>query len=148
MVPKLIAADASQVGQGVVVIPMTSENMSSMSKLDDEVRATTVQQVDKWSTIVSSRWSHVEHINVLEVRSVHTAIRWVMSHHQSINRRVLLFSDSQVTVASIRKGRSSSHTLLRRLRYLSALLLSSGIRLVVRWIPSEVNPADEPSRSC
>ena len=79
---------------------------------------------------------------------MHTAIRWVMSHHQSINRRVLLFSDSQVTVASIRKGRSSSHTLLRRLRYLSALLLSSGIRLVVRWIPSEVNPADEPSRSC
>jgi hypothetical protein len=146
--PRLIATDASEIGQGVVAVQMDQNSLTEVSKLDDESRCVQVQQVPKWSTIVSSAWSEPEHINVLELRAIHTSIRWVLSHRHSITSRVLLFSDSQVAVCSVRKGRSSSHTLLRRLRYLSALLLSSGIKLVVKWIPTHINPADEPSRKC
>jgi hypothetical protein len=46
----------------------------------------------------------------------------------------------------LRKGRSSSPLLLRRLRAISAWLLASGLRLLLYWTPSEDNPADEPSR--
>ena len=102
-----------------------------------------------WQTLVSARWqSNDEHINQLELRSVSTAIRRVLSNPLSIRRRLLLLCDSQVAVAALAKGRSSSHRLLCRLRPLSALILSSGIQLFLRWIPSLFNPADGPSRSC
>jgi hypothetical protein len=101
-----------------------------------------------WSTIVSSPWTKgEEHINSYELRSATTAIRWALSFPQSVpHRRLLLVSDSQVAVGCLTKGRSSSHILLRRLRTISSLLLSSGLRLFCRWIPTEINPADEPSR--
>jgi hypothetical protein len=100
----------------------------------------------RWKTAISSRWKHSEHINVLECRAVLTALRWLLSRPSLLGRRVLLLSDSAVAVAALNKGRSSSFPLLRCLRSVSALLLSSGTRLIVRWIPSGANPADAPSR--
>lgn len=100
----------------------------------------------RWKTAVSSRWRRSEHINVLECRAVLTALRWLLSRPSLIGRRVLLLSDSAVAVAALNKGRSSSYPLLRCLRAMSALLLASGTRLMVRWIPSSANPADAPSR--
>jgi len=102
----------------------------------------------RWSTVVSSRWRFPEreHINPLELRALSTALRWVLSHPHSISTRLLLLSDSSVSVAAVSKGRSSSHQILRRLRYISSLVLASGLLLLPRWIPSTVNPADGPSR--
>jgi hypothetical protein len=100
-----------------------------------------------WRTIVSSPWRDAEHINVLELRALSTALRWTLSRPSSIGQRLLLFSDSMVVIGAVNKGRSSSQQLLRRLRFLSALLMASGIRLFLRWLPSEINPADGPSRA-
>ncbi len=99
-----------------------------------------------WRTIVSSGWSRSEHINVLEMRAACTAVRWVLSFPNAVGSRVLLLADSLVCVYGLLKGRSSSPPLLRVLRCLSAHLLSSGLSLVPRWIPSALNPADAPSR--
>jgi hypothetical protein len=99
-----------------------------------------------WSTIVAARWRAPEHINVLELRAIMTALHWTIKSPTCIGRRLLLLSDSTVATYAVAKGRSSSPLLLRRLRSLSSLLLSSGIQLCIRWIRSEVNPADEPSR--
>ena len=96
--------------------------------------------------MVAGPFRRSEHINDLELRSVCTAVRWVLTSPDSIERRVLLLSDSQVAVGALTKGRTSAHLLLRRLRPTCALLLASGIRLSVRWIPSKLNPADGPSR--
>jgi hypothetical protein len=105
----------------------------------------------EWRTLISSAWhsgiENEEHINSYEVRSVSTAVRRVLSQpHQSIRHRLMILSDSQVAVGCCSKGRTSSPTLLRRLRPLAALLLASGLQLFLRWIPSHLNPADEPSR--
>ena len=161
---RVLACDASLDGQGVVAtkdIPIQDVIHASQHcgvvVNSDPVNQTTINtslgllptNTDKhWSTIVSSPWTKSdEHINSFELRSATTAIRWALSFPQSLpNRRLLLLSDSQVAVGCLTKGRSSSHTLLKRLRTISSLLLSSGLQLFTRWIPSESNPADEPSR--
>ena len=94
----------------------------------------------------SAPWESPESINKLEVRAMSTALRWALSSSLSIRRRLLLLSDSQAAVGAITKGRTSSHPLLCRLRPVNALLLASGVQLFVRWIRSEDNPADAPSR--
>jgi len=129
---RAIATDASEWGQGVVATDMPSDfhNFSS----------------SKWTTIIASPWTREEHINILEVRSVYTAVRWVLSSLNCIRRRIYILCDSQVTVGCISKGRSSSNSLLPRLRQLASVVLASGVRLYLHWIPSELNPADGPSR--
>jgi hypothetical protein len=97
--------------------------------------------------IVASRWRWSEHINLLEVRAAHVAVRWVLRHALSGGMRVRLWSDSAVVVGALRKGRSSSPPLNRLLRAPAADLLRAGVSLDVDWIPSALNPADAPSRA-
>lgn len=99
-----------------------------------------------WRTIISSPWSGEEHINTLELRAALLAIHWVLSYPSSVNTRVFLLLDSTVAFFSIWKGRSSSPALLLVLRKLSALIMASGLLILPGWLPSELNPADAPSR--
>ena len=154
----VVACDASLSGQGVctAAVPvkhvvaaaahcgiLVGADEQKQAALNDAVLAAPT----RWSEIVAKPWKRQdEHINHLELRSVNTAVRWVLSSPQSIGRRVLLLSDSQVAVGCLTKGRSSSHRLLCRMRPTCALLLASGIQLRMRWIASHLNPADEPSR--
>ncbi len=96
--------------------------------------------------LVSSRWRDREHINILELRAVQTALRWATSRPAGVDCRLLLLVDSSVSVYALNKGRSSSRPMLRRLRAIAALVLASGLRVFTRWVPSKFNPADEPSR--
>ena len=100
----------------------------------------------RWTTIISKAWCFDEHINALELRAVLLAVHWVLTYPSCITRRVYILVDSTVAFFTVWKGRSSSPQLLLILRKLSALLLSSDMSLLPGWIPSEVNPADGPSR--
>lgn len=135
---RAVAVDASSTGLGVVATrrPADAEEARDFSELPE----------DGWQVIVASNWAYPDHINVLEVRAVATAVKWAIKHRESLGSRLRLYSDSLVAVGALSKGRSSSPTLLRRLRSVSAWLLASGMRLLLSWIPSELNPADEPSR--
>ena len=62
------------------------------------------------------------------------------------NKRVLIFTDSLVTLGALSKGRSSARQLLRVCRQAAAVQLGCRIRLYLRWVPSERNLADGPSR--
>ena len=99
-----------------------------------------------WSTIISYRWQREEHINCLEMRAAILAVRWALSCTDSAGTRVLLFVDSAVAYFVMRKGRSSSPRLNITQRRLAAHTLATGLALVPCWVPSENNPADEPSR--
>jgi hypothetical protein len=136
---RVVATDASEAGLGVVATKTPPDALLASNCNPSTVR---------WSTIVSAPWrrADAEHINILEARALCTAVRWALTFPHSICRRLLAFSDSQVVVFAASKGRSSSFSLLRRLRYLAALLLASGILLNLRWIQSEANPADSASR--
>jgi hypothetical protein len=141
---RVVASDASSVGLGVVAT--SDEPLIPHAAVVSPEEAAAVAESCNWHTIASSRWREEEHIKVLELRALSTAVRWVMSFRSAVGKRVLVLSDSHVVVGAVTKGRSSSPQLLRRLRALTALLLAGGIRLSLRWVPSELNPADEPSR--
>jgi hypothetical protein len=100
----------------------------------------------RWSTLVSKAWRADEHINVLELRAALLAVHWALSFPSALCSRVYLLLDSTVALFSLWKGRSSSGPLLLVLRRMSALLLAGGVSLLCGWLPSQVNPADAPSR--
>ena len=159
---RVIAVDASLDGLGVcatrdvhvhdVMAASSHSGVIHIDSRDDVVESLLDRPLltARWSTIVAAPWritdSH-EHINSLEMRSVSTAIRWVLSSPISIRSRLLLLSDSQVVVGALSKGRTSSFSLLCRVRPVCAFLLASGIQLYARWVASADNPADAPSRA-
>jgi hypothetical protein len=57
-----------------------------------------------------------------------------------------LVVDNSSTLGAVRKGRSPAHHLNREIARIQTALISVASWDVV-WIPSEENPADEPSRS-
>jgi hypothetical protein len=148
-----LATDASSSGFGVVATAFDASTTTAFAGFTN----TSVEDFARipshnWSTIISSPWRESlstprEHINVLELRAVTTSLRWVLSSPYSIRRRLLVFSDSTVVADAVSKGRSSSFQILRRLRYFSSLVLACGLQLYCRWLPSELNPADGPSRA-
>jgi hypothetical protein len=97
----------------------------------------------RWSTIISSAWRSPEHINALELRAVLLALHWALSYPSAHSSRVYLLVDSTVALFALWKGGSSSATLLMIVRKINALLMASGTALLIGWLPSAVNPADD-----
>jgi hypothetical protein len=141
-----VASDASSLGLGVVSAVLDQDVIMRLASAPPISPEPVNPGPASWSTIMSHQWGRQEHINVLELRAVSSAVRWVLSHPQSLCRRLLLLSDSQVAVGALSKGRSSSFQILRRLRFITAHVLAGGLQLYSRWIDSASNPADGPSR--
>lgn len=59
----------------------------------------------------------------------------------------MVLSDSMSAVLAISKGGSSARALNRVCRQLAAILLATNMFVSLRWLPSELNPADLPSRA-
>ena len=137
---RILATDACEYGGAVVSrpsiphdTPMTPNNM---------VPTLTAQH---WSTIIQHRWRFKEHINALELRSILLGLIWITSCKHT-DHRILLFTDSQVSLGVLTKGRTSAHTLLSVHKTIAALCLAAGLVLVPAFVPTQLNPADGPSR--
>jgi hypothetical protein len=145
--PYVVATDASSEGFGVVATVLKPGQCISLDQISGEDNSVFIKDLT-WHTIMSKPWVYKnEHINILELRTVILALKWVLSFKQSLGTRLLLVSDSTSVIGAARKGRTSAFRLLVRLRTLAALSLASGVRLVLEWCPSEFNPADYPSRN-
>lgn len=143
-----VASDASSTGLGVVALRGVTAAVPPGASVPgvSSVAATAVPPHCA-STVVSSRWRWAEHINVLELRAAHVALRWVLRHALPGGVRLSLWTDSAVVVGAMRKGRSGSTSLNRLLRAVASDLLRAGVSVDVDWIQSALNPADAPSRS-
>ena len=103
--------------------------------------------VEGWKTIHSSRHTR-RGCDILQYEaealgfSVHHVSRTLGAHHH----RVVCIVVNLALALSLGKGRSGSRRLLRALRRIAAVALACGLRLLVRWAPSERNVADRPSR--
>lgn len=101
-----------------------------------------------WAVALSGTWAEpgAEHINALEIRTAGYGVGWALRNICSFDGRFVLLTDSSVALGVLTKGRTSSFPLLRCVRRVNALLLATGVRPLVRYVESEANPADLPSR--
>ena len=60
--------------------------------------------------------------------------------------RIMCFSDSQVTIGAISKGRSHVPVINRLARRMAALMLGTRIKPYLRYVRTHRNNADGPSR--
>ena len=103
----------------------------------------------RWRVSVSGKWHDpgAEHINVRELRAALYGLRSAIAMGCRRNERVLVFVDSLVALGALDKGRTSSFHLLRRVRQIAALVLTTGVRPVYRYIETDWNPSDAASRA-
>ena len=102
----------------------------------------------KWSWKIAKgwKWKHKDHINVLEMEALYQSLRWKVRGGRVVNKRFLHLVDSQVVLGVVAKGRSSSHKLNRVVKKINLLLLGCHAYMLLGWVRTELNPADEPSR--
>ena len=83
---------------------------------------------------------------VLGGRATLHAIKHVLGRQSGFSKRHLVLSDYMSAIGAIGKGRGKTFGLRHVTQQIGALLLGSGSSVNLRWIPSEMNPADGPSR--
>lgn len=84
------------------------------------------------------------HITVKEMEAVLRALRSQESELRG--RRVLVLCDNAAVVRIIAKGSSKSPELMQRMRELFRWAVDQGVQLYAKWVPTDANPADAPSR--
>ncbi len=99
-----------------------------------------------WTPTMWGRWTHKEGILTLEARTVLKTLRRIALTRYGHSIRQLLLCDNMSVVLSIERFRSKNFKLLVIIRKIAAYFFSRNIFLAIRWIPSELNIADEPSR--
>ena len=99
-----------------------------------------------WSVVHGYSWKSTAHINALELQAVLNSVKWRLRKQHREPYRALHLIDSQVVCAIITKGRTSSYRLRRGLKQLNALLLASGMVLIIGYVNTDCNPSDVPSR--
>jgi hypothetical protein len=98
-----------------------------------------------WVTTDQVRWRYDEVIHNLEARMVVRAATQLTNVCLPGDHAVILCDNLAVVLAMSRR-RSKDFHLLRYTRQLAAISLASQITFHIRWIASETNPADLPSR--
>lgn len=99
-----------------------------------------------WVECFRTRWRVREHNNIGELRMVVSAVRHFARRSEGNSARVMVVTDSLVSLGCVAKGRSSSFPPSRLLRCLAAFCLAGQIKVYTRFVRSENNSADGPSR--
>ena len=103
-----------------------------------------VAQTLQYQLFLRRRVRRKRHINLLELESILEVEESLTSQRSDV--RYLLGSDSQVALAAVLKGRSSSPHLNRRLQRSLATLLGGGQYGNYGFVPSLANASDDPTR--
>jgi hypothetical protein len=101
-----------------------------------------------WVEIGKGRWCWGDHITLGEMRVVVWIARLLAATPFAHRHRVLNLEDNWATSGSCRKGRSCSNSLNFLLRKKTASTLASETSLHLPWVQTDVQPADEASRTC
>ena len=99
----------------------------------------------QWRHVLSVKVKRKFHINRLELEGVDMALRWRL-RSQTRSRRCLHLVDSQVALAILSRGRTSSKRLTPAVRRVSARVLAAGMAVTYGFVRSCLNPSDRPSR--
>ena len=99
-----------------------------------------------WKVIGMHRWRRSEVIHLLEGRSGTYVLRHLTREPKNHHHRHLRYGDNMSLVCVFNKMRAADPQLNNICRIHLAFIIASDIRLTDRWVPSERNAADRPSR--
>ena len=102
--------------------------------------------IERWTEVFRCKWKQEDHNNLGELRGCILALRALARSQQGWGKRVLIATDSLVSLGALAKGRSRSWPILRLLRGAAAIQILCNIRPYWRYVESERNHADGPSR--
>lgn len=94
-------------------------------------------------------WTRREDITVREGRAAFNSIQRAVCRggvQGGLDRRHLFLVDNQGVVGSFTKGRSKQPVLNSLIGRLGALVLATGAAVDLIWTPTDLQPADGPSR--
>ena len=100
----------------------------------------------QWYLLWRSKMRFKEPVHLIEARSILGAVRHRARDPSKHGKHIVVLNDNMSVVLAMQKGRCSNYGLLRILRRTATHCFAAGIRLHVRWLPSERNVADEDSR--
>ena len=83
---------------------------------------------------------------MLEARAFLHTLRWRARTQYFIGSRCIHLLDSQVVLGALRKFRSPAPCLNRVITRCASIILASGAKVILLYVPTEFNPADKPSR--
>ena len=100
----------------------------------------------KWERISKGRWKYTDSVVLGESRAVNKLIGILSVFRGSRNHKIITLQDNKPVCGASAKGRSTACPLNRTLRRRTALLLASGLKVMMPWIESARQPADSISR--
>lgn len=100
--------------------------------------------LSEWRVVAARRWRRRD--RNLEAVALVWGSRSLGRGPWAHNRRHLVLGDNMAVVCAASKGRAAHFPLLRACRALAATSIACSMRVSLRWLPSEINPADAPSR--
>ena len=160
------ASDAAPGGHGRAWANMESGLVSEVARLSshkgvytnlrtefgvslDEQGQCPMQQVKlpissyQWKT--AAREGGYKHITVEEAVALNWSLLSRLQRPTECGQRVLHLVDSAAVTGAYKKGRSASRQLNGCCRQACAIICCSGIDPYFSWVPTDENPADEPS---
>lgn len=101
---------------------------------------------EDWKVLFSTRMTLPEHITLLEGRGIAQALRHKARSSNHFHKRHVHLNDNLGMVLSFDRGRAKNKALLFQCRRGAAHAIATDSEYHFRWIPSEFNIADKPSR--
>ncbi len=100
-----------------------------------------------WQTAKLGKWGFKdESITIKEGRALVLAVRRLARSQKNRGKNHVVFMDNLALCFSTAKGRGKNFSMLRIMQQIGSISLACNLGIFPRWIPSEDNPADGPSR--
>ena len=100
----------------------------------------------EWSPVDSGRWRHADHVTLGESRAVVRLARLLLRKAPFHRMKFLSLQDNMPTSGAMTRGRSTSWPLNFLCRQRSAASLAGALQILLPWVESDRQPADDLSR--
>ena len=100
----------------------------------------------RWRDLGGGAFRFKEHVNIQELQAVRGELQRLVVSRLGRGTRHVVLVDSRVVVGAWGKGRSSSKRLNNVLRSCLGWSTLGRVRLLLVWVPTDLNPSDDPSR--
>ena len=101
---------------------------------------------DSWKAVDAGLWNLEDPIALGEGRAVVRLLKILSARSAAHNHRVIPLQDNTVISGSFTKGRSPAPAVNHLARQRSALSIASAIGMVLPWVPTTEQTADDISR--